>query len=546
EQGGEVDLVRLEEVQRRIEAVGAWDLERRVSTVLSRLGLEPESRFSGLSGGMRRRVLLARALVRTPDVLLLDEPTNHLDIPSIEWLEEFLVGETEDRQMALLVVSHDRAFLQRVARRIVEVDRGTVRDWGQCTHREYLERRERHREVEEVQAAKFDKRLAEEEAWVRQGIKARRTRNEGRVRALERLRAERRARREEAGRGSFRIGALDKSQRSGKLVIEATGMGFAHPGGETLIRDLDLLVMRGDKLGILGPNGSGKTTLVQLLLGDLAPDTGSIRHGVRLETAVFDQHREQLDEERTVADNVAEGADEVVIEGRRRHVISYLREFLFRPEQVRSPVSALSGGERARLLLARLFLRSFNLLVLDEPTNDLDLETLELLEERLVGFEGTLLLVSHDRAFLDNVVTSTVVLEGGGRAVEYAGGYSDWLAQRRPPQPAAKSGAKAGGEAAATRQRGAAARAAARAEDTGDSGGRAAKLSYRERRELDGLPQQIEELEQEQASLNQRFADPQLYRAEGEQVARLRQRAEEVRLELARSYARWEELEARS
>src|SRR5215217_2742876 len=399
-------LRELDRLHRDLDVAGAWELQTRVETVLQHLGLDPDAPFARASGGRKRQALLARALVRDPDVLLLDEPTNHLDVDAIEWMEEFLIG----RGTTLLFVTHDRAFLRRVATRIIELDRGRLVDWGPDYDR-YLERKAATLDSEAKEWAEFDRKLAKEEVWIRTGIQARRTRNEGRVRALEALRVERSARRERVG--TVRLQAQE-AERSGKLVVDARDVRFAR-GERTIVRDLTTTIMRGDRVGVIGPNGSGKTTLLRLLLGELAPDTGTIRMGTGIELAYFDQMRDQLD-------------------SARKHVLGYLQDFLFPPDRARTPVAALSGGERNRLLLARLFTRSFNVLVLDEPTTDLDIETLELLEELLLEYSGTLLVVSHDRAFLDNVVTSTLVLEGGGAVGEYVGGYSDWVRQR--PQPA--------------------------------------------------------------------------------------------------------------
>ncbi len=524
---GEVELSALEAVQSRLEAAGGWQLHNRVETAMSRLSLPEESRFETLSGGLKRRVLLARALVAEPDLLLLDEPTNHLDIEAIEWLEEFLLG----LDSTLLMVTHDRAFLRRLATRILELDRGTLRSYP-GDYQTYLERRESELAAEEGQVRRQDKLLAREETWIRQGIKARRTRDEGRVRALERLRDEVRARRRQQGKAHLR---MDRAEMSGKIVIETEGLGFAYPCAEgaeptPIVDDLTTLICRGDKIGLLGPNGSGKSTLLKLLLGKLEPTRGSIRRGARIEVAYYDQHREQLDEERSVVDNLADGNDRVTVAGKSMHVIGYLQSFLFPPEQVRSPVKSLSGGERNRLLLARLFTRPFNLLVMDEPTNDLDVETLELLEAKLVEFEGTLLLVSHDRAFLDDVVTSTLVMEGNGRVGEYAGGYSDWLVQRPKlaPAPDARPEPRRIQEPA-TAQR---PRAGKR------------KLGFREKRDLEELPGRIEQLEQEQAELHARAADPEFYRqGDGEAIAKVQARMAELGAELESCYERWAELE---
>jgi ABC transport system ATP-binding/permease protein len=526
---GRADLQVLSAVQEQLEALGGWHLHQRVETTLSRLGLEGEARFDAMSGGYKRRVLLARALVREPEVLLLDEPTNHLDLPAIEWLEELLAGYSG----ALLFVTHDRSFLRRLATRIVELDRGAIRSYPGDYER-YLERRAAELEAEERRLEREDRKLAKEEAWVRQGIKARRTRDEGRVRALEQLRAEVRTRRSQLGRAELRVLSAGLA---GKLVLQAEDVCFAYRehreqgehGERRIVDGLSTIVCRGDKVGVLGPNGSGKSTLLRLLLGRLAPDRGRVKLGTNLEIAYFDQHREALDESATVADSVADGNDRLSIGGRTVHVASYLRGFLFGADQLRTPVAALSGGERNRLLLARLFSRPFNLLVMDEPTNDLDVESLELLEAKLVEMPATLLLVSHDRTFLDNVVTSTLVMEGAGRVGEYAGGYSDWLLQRRPALPAESAPAQT---------------VAPRRPPPAD---RPRKLSYRETRDLEGLPARIEALEAEQTALHALLADPGLYRSgAGAQVVEARDRLASLEAELAGAYERWEELEARS
>ncbi len=469
--------------------------------------------YATLSTGNKRRVLLARALVTEPDLLLLDEPTNHLDIDAIAALE----AELARFAGALLFVTHDRAFLRALARRILELDRGHLRDWT-CDYATFLERRDAELRAEEGQAAEFDRKLAVEEAWLRQGIKARRTRNEGRVRALKRLREERENRRELAGDARF---ALQDGERSGRQVIRAEGLTFAW-GQNTILRGFDTRINRGDKIGLLGPNGSGKTTLLRLLLGELAPTAGTVTRGSRLEVAYFDQRRAQLDETRSVQDNVAGGNDTVTVNGRAVHVISYLKQFLFTADRARAPISHLSGGERNRLLLAKLFTRPANVLVLDEPTNDLDIETVELLESMLVEFAGTLLLVSHDREFLDNVTTSTLVMEGAGRVAETVGGYSDW--SRAAKSPAAKP---------------VGARKAAR-----PRGEKPRRLSFKERRELEALPALIELIEFEQAELHDRMADPSFYRGEsGERVSVAKSRLAELEAELLQLYARWEALD---
>jgi ABC transport system ATP-binding/permease protein len=523
---GEDELTRLARVHQQLDDRGGWEIEQRTERVISRLGLNAEAGFQSLSGGLQRRVLLARALVVEPDLLLLDEPTNHLDIDSIDWLEAFLL----DFPGSLLFVTHDRRFLQRLATRILELDRGRLTDWP-GDYANYQRRREERLHAEAMAAEHFDRKLAEEEVWIRQGIKARRTRNEGRVRALKAMRDERRERRELQGIARIRV---SDAERSGKLVVEAEGVAYGW-GDKPVIRDLNTLILRGDKIGIIGPNGVGKSTLLKLLLGDLEPQEGLIRRGTNLQVAYFDQLRAQLDLEKSVQDNVAGGSDQIEVEGASRHVLSYLKDFLFTPERARQPVKALSGGERNRLLLAKLFTRPANLLVLDEPTNDLDAETLELLEDLLVGFAGTLLLVSHDRAMLDNVVTSTLVFEGDGLVRDYVGGYEDWLRQRPLSVPAVR--------VAEDRSR----RATEADLDAGKAKAKRAteKLSYKETRELAELPARIESLDQEQEALHARLSDPILYQGDGNEVAKVKARLEAIESELEVAYARWEALEAR-
>jgi ABC transport system ATP-binding/permease protein len=494
-----------------------WRREQQVALVLSRLGLPSASSVATLSGGWRRRVLLARALVGQPDLLLLDEPTNHLDIEAMTWLETFLV----DYPGAVMFVSHDRVFLQRVATRIVELDRGRLSSWP-GDYADFLRSKDAWLANEAVQQAKFDKRLAEEEAWLRQGIKARRTRNEGRVSALVAMRSERAARRAQVGTVRLQAGM---GERSGQLVLEARGISKAF-GPEPLISDASVRVMRGDRVGLIGPNGSGKTTMLRLLIGELEPDTGEVRRGANVEIAYYDQQREQLDPERTVFDTIADGHDTVTVNGLPQHVHGYLRDFLFPPERASSRVKALSGGERNRLLLARLFTRPANLLVLDEPTNDLDIETLELLEALLIDWPGTLLLVSHDRAFIDHVVTSTLVFEGEGRVQEYIGGYADWLRQRRHPEPRI--------EEQRTRT------------PEPSTQNRSAKPSYREQRELDQLPRRIDEMELEQRQLNAAVADPGFYKESAEKIHQTLARLNDLQQALLDAYARWDELDSRS
>jgi ATP-binding cassette subfamily F protein uup len=512
-------LRELSRLHHELDVAGAWEMQVGVDTVLQHLGLDPDVEFHALSGGRKRQVLLARALVRQPDVLLLDEPTNHLDVDAIEWMERFLI----DRGTTMLFVTHDRAFLRRLATRIVELDRGRLVDWG-GNYDDYLRRKEAALAAEAKEWSEFDKKLAKEEVWIRTGIQARRTRNEGRVRSLEALRVERGARRERSGAVKL---LAQEAERSGRLVVEARDVSFSR-GDRAIVRNLTTTITRGDRVGLIGPNGSGKTTLLRLLLGELAPDRGTIRLGTGLEVAYFDQLREQLDPERSVFDSIADGADFVEIGGMRKHVSGYLQDFLFPTDRARTPVRALSGGERNRLLLARLFTRSFNLLVLDEPTNDLDIETLDLLEELLLDFSGTLLVVSHDRAFLDNVVTSTLVFEGEGRVLEYVGGYSDWVRQRPAlvPTPAASSAPKKSAPPSATAPR----------------ASKPKKLSYRETEELAVLPDRIDALERERDQVYALLADPVLLR-DGAAVADARTRLSALELEITQATGRWEALE---
>ncbi len=496
----------------------AWRKTLQVENTLSRMSLSPEARFESLSAGLKRRALLARGLARDPDLLLLDEPTNHLDIEAIGWMEELLLRMSG----TLVFVTHDRMFLQKLATRIVEVDRGSLVDWA-CDYTTFLKRREAALKVEAEHWVQFDKKLDREEAWIRQGIKARRTRNEGRVRALEALREERRRRRERVGTVRLRA---QEAARSGKLVIEADGVSFGYGDEPPIVRDFSTILMRGDKVGIMGPNGSGKTTLLRLLLGELEPREGTLRYGVNLKPAYFDQLRAQLDEEKSVVENVGQGNDTILFNERPLHVMSYLQDFLFSPERARSPVRTLSGGERNRLLLALLFTKPANLLILDEPTNDLDTETLELLEGLLLDYPGTVLLVSHDRAFLNNVVTSSLVLEGEGRVGEYVGGYDDWLRQRKVPAPSPD--AKAG----------------PRNERVRSERERPLTLSYKEKRELETLPQRIETLEAEQEALYEAMADPSFYQRAGAEIAAAKKRLDSVAQELEEAFQRWEALEA--
>ena len=502
----------LERAHRMLDEQAGWSLTRRIDTVLTHLGLDPDAPFESLSGGVKRKTLLGRALAAEPDILFLDEPTNHLDVEAITWLEEFLVKEPR----TLFFVTHDRMFLRHVANRILELDRGRLVDWA-CGYDTFLQRKADVLATEETLWRKFDQKLKEEEVWIRKGIKARRTRNEGRVRALKAMRLERRQRRERTGSVAMQI---QEARKTGKLVLEVENISYSW-GDAPVIRDFSVNVMRGDKVGIVGPNGAGKTTLLKLLLGELGPSTGAVRQGTNLEVAYSDQMRAALDETKTARDIVGEGSDYVDVNGNRRHVIGYLKDFLFTPDRAQTPVSVLSGGERNRLLLARLFTRPCNVLVLDEPTNDLDQETLELLEELIGEFAGTVLVVSHDREFLNNTVTSCLVFEGGGRVVEYAGGYDDWLSQRpKPaePEPAPVKAPRAKAE-------------------------RPRKLTYRENQELDALPGRIEALEADIAALQERMNDPQFYTNDHTVVAAEAARLEVLESELDALLTRWDELE---
>jgi ATP-binding cassette subfamily F protein uup len=518
--GGDARLETLGRLQHELEDRDGWRLEQRVELVLARLDLPADAVVDTLSGGWRRRVLLARALVAQPDLLLLDEPTNHLDVDAITWLESFLA----DYPGAVAFVTHDRAFLQRLASRVVELDRGQLTSWP-GDYASFVRKKEEWLATEALAHEKFDRKLAEEEAWLRRGIKARRTRNEGRVKALLEMRQVRAARREVAG--AVRLG-IEQADGTGKMVFEAKGVSKAF-GDRVVVRAFSTRILRGDRIGLMGPNGAGKTTLLRLLLGELAPDEGEVRRGANVQVAYYDQQREQLDPERTVFDTIGEGNDNVVVNGRARHVNGYLSDFLFAAERARSPVKSLSGGERNRLLLARLFTRPSNVLVLDEPTNDLDLETLELLEAQLAEWPGTVLLVSHDRVFLDNVVTSTFAFEGDGLVREYVGGYEDWLRQRGSPAMPVES------KAAREASRGAGARS---------SGPK--KLSYNEQRELERLPARIEMLESEQEALSVRVSGPDFYREPPADIAAALARLESLREELTAAYARWDELDSRA
>ncbi len=509
---------RQDELQRMLDTENGWEVSRRIENVLSKVGLDPEQKFDDLSAGMKRLTLFAGAFALEPDILLLDEPSNHLDIDTIIWLESFVLRHAQ----TLLFITHDRTFLKQVATRVVELDRGRLSSYD-CDYQTYLKRRRAALDAEEKQNRVFDKKLSQEEIWIRQGIKARRTRNEGRVQALKKMREAYRARRKKIDTVRLQI---QTGERSGKLVMEATDITYSH-GRHPVVRDFSTTVMRGDKVGIIGPNGVGKTTLLRILLKEITPDTGDVRHGTRFEPAYFDQLRVQLDEHRTVLENIGEGNDFIIFNEEKRHVISYLQDFLFAPERCRTPVYVLSGGEKNRLLLAKLFTAPANLLVLDEPTNDLDAETLELLEELLVDYKGTLLLVSHDRTFLNNVVTSTLVFEGDGRIVEYAGGYDDWLVQRpevkQAPMPVKKVDRK-------YRER--------------PKPAKKIKLGFKEKRELKDLPQQIETLESEQQKLYATLSDPRFYKKPKEEIRNVKTRLKDVEHDIETAYRRWEALES--
>jgi ATP-binding cassette subfamily F protein uup len=525
----------LEAVPSPLDDEHQWQRQHQIDKIISRMELDPEAKFETLSAGMKRRVYLARGLVREPDLLLLDEPTNHLDINAIDWLESFLKRWSG----TLLFVTHDRVFLQNLATRIVELDRGQLFDWN-CDYPTFIKRKEEMLSAEQSQNALFDKKLAQEEAWIRQGIEARRTRNEGRVRALKRLREQRRERRQLAGKVRMQVSA---ENRSGRLVIEADNISYsffasaqggvpaAEDGGESnknIINNFTTTIQRGDKIGIVGANGSGKTTLLKLLMGQLTPTQGEVRHGTNVEMAYFDQLRSQLDESKSILDNLGQGRDVITINGKSRNLMGYLEDFLFTRERARAPLSALSGGERNRLLLARLFTQPANLLILDEPTNDLDVETLEVLEDLLLEYDGTLLLVSHDRAFLNNIVTSTYILDDSGNVTEYIGGYDDWhkiildsksVSDVSKPVPTKETSSNTDAKSAPR------------------------KLSYNERRELEELPMKIETLESEQHELNNKMESPEFYQQDGAVITQAVDRLQEIHDELSSLYQRWGELE---
>ncbi|WP_374297800.1 ATP-binding cassette domain-containing protein [Acinetobacter sp.] len=528
---GDMDACdRMGELQHQLDQLDGWALENQVNTILAKMGLDPQADLAELSGGRKRRVLLARALLTQPDVLLLDEPTNHLDVESIEWLEQFLLDQPN---LTLLFISHDRSFVDRLATRIVELDRGMLRSF-EGNYARYLELKAEQLDAEEKQNALFDKRLAEEEAWIRQGIKARRTRNEGRVRALKALREESKARRFQQGKVNM---GVQEASRSGKLVFEIEHLAVSYDE-QPLINDFSSIVMRGDRIGLVGDNGVGKTTLIKAILGDI-PHQGTVKVGTQLEIAYFDQLRNQLDLEKSVADNVSEGSDFVDVNGNRRHILSYLQDFLFAPERARTPVKALSGGERNRVLLAKLLLKPSNLIVMDEPTNDLDMVTLELLEEMLAEYKGTLLLISHDRAFMDNVVTSTWVFDGKGGIQEYIGGYQDYLVQRErldakglsQQEKSSNKSDKADSKNASV-------------ENTAQKLPKKAKLSYKDQRELEQLPELIAALEVEQKTLEDKLADGAWFINEPDQASQAATRLAEIEEQLLEKLERWTALES--
>jgi ABC transport system ATP-binding/permease protein len=509
-------LKQLDDLQDKLNHTNSWDVNTQVDEVIVKMKLDPDSDFSRLSGGQKRRTLLARALVRKPEVLLLDEPTNHLDIDSMLWLEGFLLNYPG----TVFFVTHDRMFMTRLATRIIELDRGKIFSWS-CDYKTFLERKQAALDIEEARWEHFDKKLAEEEIWIRKGVKARRCRNEGRVKALEYLREEKKTQRKAIGQVRMRA---QKAAFSGHQVIKISHIGFGY-GEKCLVSDFTAQIMRGDKIGVIGPNGSGKTTLLRLLLGKLIPQKGKVTLGTNLQIAYYDQLREQLEEDRTVAENVFGDSDTIVINGKPKHIIGYLQDFLFTPDRARTPVKVLSGGERNRLFLARLFSKPSNVLVMDEPTNDLDIETLELLEELLLEYPGTLILVSHDRVFLNNVVTSTIVLEGAGAINEYAGGYDDWLSQRKPVVPATVKAKPA--------------KKIIRPKKTVA----ARKLTPKEQRELDDFPSIIEKIEAEQKDIYALLADFNFYQKDPAEIAKTRARSEFLSGKLEKAYERWEYLE---
>ncbi len=529
--GPVIDVVRAD-LTDGLDVSEHWQIDLVVEETLAKMGLDATAAFSSLSSGMKRRVLLAQAIAAQPDVLLLDEPTNHLDLESIVWLENFLLGWPG----TLIFVTHDRAFLQRLATRIWEIDLGKLFDWS-CDYQTFRQRKADKLAADEKQNALFDKKLAEEEVWIRQGIKARRTRNEGRVRALKAMRAQRQERREKLGTAKLQI---QEAAKSGMLVAELKDVSFAH-GDKPIINNFSTAIMRGDKVGIVGKNGAGKSTLLKLLLGQLQPQSGSIRQGTNLQVAYFDQLRDTLDPEKTVQDNVADGNDSVKIGNQSKHIIGYLQDFLFTPERARTAVKFLSGGERNRVLLARLMAQPANVIVMDEPTNDLDSETLDLLEEQLVDFGGTVLLVSHDRTFLNNVVTSTMVFEADGLN-EYVGGYDDWLATSERRRQAAESATADKPKPTAAQPK--AVEATPAPKPSPAAGAKLGRMSFKDRHELDKMPERIEQLESQVAQWHDVMAAADFYKQSGDQISQAQSQLSELEQSLAAAYQRWEELES--
>jgi len=521
-------LERLQSLQHALDNCDGWNLQQRIEQTLSRLLLDADSLFEKLSGGMKRRVLLAKALVQQPDILLLDEPTNHLDINAIIWLEDFL----KSYPATLVFITHDRTFLQNVATRIIELDRGKLSSWP-GDYQNYLRRKAERLNAEQLHNDRFDKKLAQEEVWIRQGIKARRTRNEGRVRALQTMRNEYKQRRQQQGTIKLQ---LDSGERSGKRVVEAEHLHYQLDNGRVLVNDLSIILQRGDKIGLIGPNGVGKSTLLKILLGDLQPTRHQkLKLGTNLQVAYFDQLRNQLDDNKSIKDNLDQGSDTFTINGQQKHVISYLQDFLFPPNRINSPVSALSGGEKNRLLLAKLFLKPANILVLDEPTNDLDVETLELLEELLLNYDGTVLLVSHDRSFLDNIVTHCLVFEGNGKISESIGGYSDWFAEKQVLTPQKQN------TTSPKKEKKKAAKPA-----NPPSNNQQKKLSYKEQRELDQLPEKLESLEQQIDDLQTVMSQADFYKQSADEISQAQQQLADLESKLEQTYQRWESLEERS
>ncbi|PID46094.1 MAG: ABC transporter ATP-binding protein [Proteobacteria bacterium] len=523
-------MSRLEAIQQKLEACNGWDFGQNIDNIISRLSLDADAEFSRLSGGVKRRVLLARALVQEPAILLLDEPTNHLDIGVIQWMEEFLLNY----KATLVFITHDRSFLRKLATRIVEIDRGQATSWP-GDYDNFLRRKQEQLEAESAENARFEKKLAQEEVWIRQGIKARRTRNEGRVRALKAMREQHAAIRKQQGKAKLQ---MDSGERSGKKVVEAKHISY-HIGDKTLVDDFSILVQRGDRIGLIGPNGVGKTTLLRLLLGKLQPNTGSVTLGTNLEVAYFDQLRDQLDEDRSVKDNLDRGADNITVNGKTKHVISYLQDFLFTPQRANSPVNSLSGGERNRLLLAKLFIKPANVLVLDEPTNDLDVETLELLEDLLMSYDGTVLIVSHDRTFINNIVTSCLVFEGDGVIREYIGSYDDCIRQqteRQAIEAKQKNPAKTAARQAQPKPVETANTQPSKKQDSGK------KLSYKLQLELDNLPKEIEELEEKIASMEAEMASPEFFKQDHASSHAATEAYRALQQTLEEKYTRWETL----